>query len=67
MIKISGPTTLTLRAESLAAILDCISKEPYNKIAGVMDEIFTQLRAQQDPELSIQPPAPQPPPADTVQ
>lgn len=47
-VKLTGPKTLVLQSEQIAYILDTLSSRPYREVTTLIDNLFFQLRQQED-------------------
>jgi hypothetical protein len=47
-LEINGPKTLTLTSQAVAYILDVLSARPFKEVQGLINEIFRQLKEQEE-------------------
>lgn len=47
-IKLTGPKTLTLPSQAVAYILDSLAARPYKEVQELIQDIFNQLRRQEE-------------------
>lgn len=47
-LKLTGPKHLTLQSSQVAYILDCLSERPYKDVVGLIENLFVQLKQQEN-------------------
>jgi hypothetical protein len=53
-IKLTGPKTLVLPSPAVAYILDKLSECPFKEVRQLIDDIFGQLKMQEDVTEEVQ-------------
>lgn len=57
---LNAPVAVTLSPQALKAIIEALSEKPYIQVAGVLEEIFSQLRSVPPASLAPAPVGPGP-------
>lgn len=47
-VKLNGPKTITFTPQGVAYVLDTLASRPFKEVQGLINDILTQLKSQED-------------------